>query len=203
MGNKKEQFVEELILKLSEKYNEETNLDSFSSENVVECEFIDNLREKLDELEVEYDDVKLDYLAKYILFTYNSDKVCLLMMKKYLESPNTGKVSNERVYSQYLKSLNYNEVVLENISDSFNLKAGDFGMLERVSLCSNLERNFTLINKFGLNPNMYKICHSDYEDYVTCVKGAARAVELKNMEIKTYHKQLLKQNGKKLVLKKK
>lgn len=203
MGNKKELFVDELILKLSEKYNEEENLDAFSENNIVECEFIDNLRGKLDELEVEYDDTKLDYLAKYILFTYNSDKVCLLMMKKYLESPNTGKVTNERVYNQYLKSLNYNERVLNNISDSFNLKAGDFGMLDRVSLCSNLERNFTLINMFGLNVNMYKMCHSDYKDYETCIKGAARAVELKNMEIKTYHRQLLKQNGKKLVLKKK
>ena len=201
---KREQFVEELILKLNEKYSEETNLEAFNENNIVECEFIDNLREKLDELEIEYDDIKLDYLAKYILFTYNSDKVCLLMMKKYLESPNTGKVSNERVYNQYLNSLNYNDVVLENIRDSFNLKAGDFGMLEKTSLCSNLERNFTLINSYGLNVNMYKICHSDYEDYVTCVKGAARAVELKNMEIKTYHKKLLKQNGsKKLVIKKK
>jgi hypothetical protein len=62
------------------------------------------------------------------------------MMKKYLESPNTGRVTNERVYNQYLKSLNYNDVVLENIRDSFNLKAGDFGMLEKTSLCSNLEK---------------------------------------------------------------
>ena len=103
MGNKKE-FVNQLILTLNEKYNEETNLEAFCSENIVECEFIDNLKEKLEELEIEYDDVKLDYLAKYILFTYNSDKACLLMMKKYLESPNTGKVSNERVYNHYLKS---------------------------------------------------------------------------------------------------
>lgn len=180
----------DLIIKLSSYYDSIGDKSKFTGENLIDCEFIDNLSDVLEELNIEYDDSKLDFLAKNLLYVYNYDKACLLMTKKYLDCPNNGKVSNIQVYD-FCKSLeNADEDTLREIKDSFYIKAGDFGMLEKVSIYYDINRNYILESQFGVSKigNAYISKHSRFS---SCYRGTVEALRLKDLGIKEYHQKLL------------
>ena len=185
-------IIDELILKLCSYYdNNIVDKTKFDGKNLIDCEFIENLQSKLDELNIKYNNSKLDFLAKALLFVYNYDKACLLMTKKFIENPNEGKVSNVTVNDFCLALENINEDDLRDIKDSFYIKAGNFSMLEKVSLYSNVDRNEILEEKYGINPNIKDICYNSYDRFSSCYRGTVEAINLKNLGIKEYHQKLL------------
>lgn len=46
----------DLILEICDCYDEKDDKNNFDDSSLIECKFIDNLREKLDELNVEYNE---------------------------------------------------------------------------------------------------------------------------------------------------
>lgn len=187
-----------LVLMLCDYYEENVDKNDFDGSSLIECEFIDNLRRKLDELNIKYDNSKLDFLAKGLLVRYNYDKICLLMTKKYIENPNknNGRVSNLDVYDFCLSLENVDDDCLRDIKDKFYIKAGNFSIIEKASINNNLYRNEILEEKFGINNDVKNKFFNNYNRFSSCYKGTVEAIKLKKLGIKEYHQKLLNEKQK-------
>lgn len=186
----------DLILEICDCYDEKDDKNNFDDSSLIECKFIDNLKEKLDELNVEYNDSKLDFLAKWLLVRYNYDKISLLMSKKYMGNPNenNGRVSNSVVSDFCLSLKKKNADEIRNIEDEFYIKACNFSQDEKNSIFNNLDRNVILEEKFGVDSDAKDKLFYNYNKFPLCWKGTLEALKLKELGIKEYHKKLL--NGK-------
>lgn len=187
-----ENVLDNLIKELSNYYDDIWNKNPFKEENLIECDFTYELEKRLKELGIEYTPSKIDFLSKHLLYFYNYDKVCLLMTKKFLESPNTGRVSNDKVFSFCEGLIGADDEKLKETEDSFYMDAGDFSLEEKGTIISNIERNTILESIYGVNKIIIRSCNR-HDEFLSCLIGTVEALELKRLGITEYHKKLFGQ----------